>query len=350
MARLVRGHRSETSRHASHYDVRVTKQRWFDTESKILMRRALTNPCIVMRRRRHNVFINKKHIIVHQKGSLKQILQLVKNRDSKRRWKQMLELEKKKVRKRRLKQMFQCVKKKNSDEKKRKQEIVDQSKRMSQCVKKKNSDEKKRKRRLKQMLQFVFVTKSITYDMVFWRKIWCQIMINKCCKYPVANHKLYVGADPAEIKYAQIPGYHILVGYTYQDLFYEFGKFSGKKIFEEDDSELLEYFLFCKLYCTVCAFQTYDLFCVINGSCNYILKLQSIFTCYELGFPNLFVEMYVPESPKSLVDENVCVRIGLSGDWRFMTEAKWVMKAAQTRKFGWMNKIPSQIRPRLVRK
>ena len=57
--------------------------------------------------------------------------------------------------------------------------------------------------------------------------------------------------------------------------------------------------------------------------------------------------MCVPESPKSCVDENVCVRIGLSDDWRFMTEAKWVMKAAQTRKFGWMNKIPSQIRPRL---
>ena len=323
MVRLVKIRRSETRRHASGYHVTVTKRRWLCDETNTLMKRHVTDECLMMRTRCVKVFVRKKDIIVHQKDGkrrLKQILQLIKKKDGQRIFKQMVQFVKKKQREKKLKQMVQLVTKN--------QLVV----------------EKKRKRRLKQMLQFVFVPQSITYDMIFFRKIWCQIMINKYYCYPANND--CVGFCPLKLKYAQIPGFHTLVGYTYRDLYREFVMFSGRKNFTENDSELLEYFLFCKLYCAVCAFQVYDFHCVINSSSNYVLKLRSIFTSLELSFQNLFVMMCVPGLHKSCVDQNVCVGIFLSSsDCRFMAEAKWVMKAAQTRKFGWMNKIPSQIRP-----
>lgn len=186
--------------------------------------------------------------------------------------------------------------------------------------------------------------------------IWREIICWKHLIYPELNEMWYnyqrsmllniCDMYPNKCKYAQIPGYHMLVGYTYKDLFDELQEFFGNEQ-GSNMRELAEHWFYCKLFRIVSSFEWRDYWNIIKNKSNYAFKLQSIIEHYDLSLPNCYTRVQYPSfvNPKNIY-LNVCVEIDL---WTFRTEfiyETWPINTqAREKGFDFHKKEPTVIRP-----
>ena len=184
--------------------------------------------------------------------------------------------------------------------------------------------------------------------------IWCNIIYVREFMYPLLNeinYDLHYLANnnyeiyPMQLKYSQIPGYHILVGYTYKDFFGEFSKYTQTNEINVNENKALNLWFYRKLCHIVSRFVLSDFNGITRNKSNYALKLQSILTHSDLMYLNLYTSVVFPllTDPKVWF-WNVCVYIGLSPDETDFIPEVWKEIDEHDQGFVWNGKMPLFVR------
>lgn len=184
--------------------------------------------------------------------------------------------------------------------------------------------------------------------------IWCNVINVREFMYPVLNNINYdfdlannnYETYPIKLKYSQIPGYHILVGYTYKDFFGEFSKYIKTNQINVNENKALNLWFYRKLCHIVSRFVFSDFSGITRNKSNYVLKLKSILTHSDLMYLNLYTSVVFPLLTDSKVwFWNVCVYIGLSPDETDFIPEVWTEIDEHVQGFDWNAKMPLFVRP-----
>lgn len=179
-------------------------------------------------------------------------------------------------------------------------------------------------------------------------KIWQEIVYWRTLIYPELNEMTidkYYPNYPTKFHYAQIPGIHMLVGYTYSDLLNEFNKYTGEKYIDTNNNDVLEYWFYRKFSRVISRFVLCDYFGIRRKAENYTIKLQSIILGSDLSFYTIYTSILFPLFiDKDKLSWNVCVKVGLSDGPDFMF-AVWDKIDNREIPFDWTAKVPVCVRP-----
>ena len=195
------------------------------------------------------------------------------------------------------------------------------------------------------------------YSLFPMGKIWRELLFWKHCCYPHLNLirgfnstvklqlKYQTTCYPTDLPYAQIPGYHMLVGYSYTDMIMDWHKFytNKKKCI---DRPRMDEWLYCKFKYIVTVLEWQDFYKIFTKQQDSKMELHSIIGSSDLSTPNLYTRIAYPDvNPKDLQTMDVCVYVGL-WQWRdgFVDEASWKCRKI-AKSYSWNDKMPRFVRP-----